>query len=376
MDDQRTPAELLEEASALQELQAWVDSQLGDQRTEITRLRESVRRHSNKFEALRSVLREVVDQPLNLKVPPVPKSDRRRREHRVAALHISDTQIGALTESYDMDVCERRLMQATNTTIRLTEDLRHAYTIEECRLWLTGDLVEGETIFPTQAHQLEASLLRQAMLEGPALFVKMILRLLECFRRVKVISVPGNHGRTSKFGDPESNWDTVTAGMIQAIMLGNEDCQNTELADRLEVVVSPEWYYVDTIYDWGVLLVHGHQIKGGAYGGMPWYPAGRAAMGWAASVKQPWNYLMMGHRHIVAGATQDHWEWRANGTVQSDSEYALEKIKSVSLPAQRLYYFNEDVGLCQEHTLYLVEPGERRPVQYRFERSDESDGKV
>jgi len=45
----------------------------------------------------------------------------------------------------------------------------------------------------------------------------------------------------------------------------------------------------------------------------------------------------------------------------------------MSLPAQRLYFLNRDVGICQEHILYLVEEGERRPIQFRFDGVDYGD---
>ena len=154
--------------------------------------------------------------------------------------------------------------------------------------------------------------------------------------------------------------------MVRDILLGPDYFPRKEFRGRVTFEEVPVWYKVTTFWDWHVMICHGHQLTGGSYGGQPWYAAARAAMGWSMSLPLPFSYLLIGHRHTVADATQDLIEWKATGSPESDNEYALERMKSMSVPAQRLYYLSEKVGICQEHTLFLVEPGERRPIQYRF----------
>jgi len=366
MGDTKTPLDLKQEKAELDALQAWHDEKLKSLRQENASLQRSLRKRDDKFDLLRRAAEEAMTLPFDLTVPPMPKKDRRKREERTAVLHLTDWHLGKETESYSMAVAEQRLLQAVEKTIRFTEDQRSSYSIDHCVVYATGDLLEGEDIYPTQAHFLEATLLKQGMLVGPGIFVKVILRLLECFRTVKVVAVPGNHGRKSRFSDPESNYDTFLAGIAKRILLGSEEYPRTELRERLEFIVSPDWKYVDSIYDWGVLLVHGHQITGGSYGGYAWYGAGKAATNWALAMKKPFNYVFFGHRHSFAAHIHGHISWYAAGSTETDDDYALEKLKTMSFPSQTLHFFNREHGLAQTHTLFLTEPGERVPIQFRF----------
>lgn len=337
-------------------------------RREISGLNDRLRRFRSKYGILREALLDVLaENPPRISAPPRPARDRRRREERTAVLHVSDLQLGKRTATYDLEVAGARLHQLAEITAKITETQRSAYKIEECRLYLGGDLVEGERIFRGQAHLIDRSLLGQAVREGPALVVRLILDLLATFRTVHVIAVSGNHGRVDFEAHPETNWDTVAAEIVRTTLLGSPDHPRLELEDRLTFHVSTDWHHVDRMPGgWGNLLIHGHQIRGG-FAGFPWYGAGRKALGWFQVVREPWDYLWLGHFHTAAMATINYTEWRANGTTESGNDYAAAELASAGYPSQRLAFFNAEHGLVQEHVVYLTSPGERRPAARRFE---------
>lgn len=342
-------------------------AEIRDLREQIARLQGQVDRYRTRYGVLREALRDVFRDPPPITIPPAPKRDTRKREQRIAVLHVSDTQLGKRTASYSMDIGARRLELLVDLVRKITETQRSSYAIDECRLYLGGDLVEGERIFRGQAHLIDHSLLDQAVRIGPSIIVRMVLSLLATFRRVRVVAVSGNHGRDDFESHPDTNWDTVCAEVVRRTLLGDESHPRRELDGRLDMVVSTDWKYVDRMPGgWGNLIVHGHQIRGG-FAGFPWYGAGRKSGGWYQVVAEPWDYLYFGHFHTAAMATVNFTEWRANGTTESGNDYAAAEMAAAGYPSQRLTFYNADHGLVQEHNLYLTQPGERVPAAQRFQ---------
>jgi hypothetical protein len=220
---------------------------------------------------LRGVL-EAWREPPELSVPPTPRPGRKRRTER-AVLHVTDTQIGKLTESYSAAIAEERLLQLAQKVAHIANIRRASASIDEILVLLGGDMIEGENIFPGQAHQIDQDLFEQSCKTAPAIFVRMLLSLLGAFRRVRVAGVSGNHGRPgprSMGSGLKTNWDRVCYQITRDILLGTPEHPRREFAGRLEFDIAESFYSVQYVYDWGLLLVHGDQIRGG-FAGFPWY---------------------------------------------------------------------------------------------------------
>lgn len=78
-----------------------------------------------------------------------------------ALLHLTDWQLGKRTVDYGREVCERRVRQAVETALRLVELQRHAYRVTSCAVLLGGDMLEGVSIFPGQAWEVDGALYEQ-----------------------------------------------------------------------------------------------------------------------------------------------------------------------------------------------------------------------
>lgn len=328
-------------------------------------LEKQLERYRSGDRIIRETIREIFSTHAPLRIPAPPRVSR-SKQREVAVLHLSDTQIGKVTSSYSTDVAEARILELGRKAVRITQVRRMAAAIDEIRLYLGGDLVEGEDIFPHQAHMIDVPLIEQAVKRGPAVLVRLVLYLLTHFHRVKVLSVPGNHGRNGSKGTrshPATNWDTIVAEVARGMLLGPEDVPRKELAGRLEFSISPSFYLVDRMPgDWGNLLVHGHQVNGG-FGGFPFYGVGKKIAGWADSIHEPWDYLWFGHFHTYGSLVINHRLWLANGTVESDNEFAREQIASQNKPCQRLAFFDAEHGLIADHQVFL---DDRLPQARRF----------
>jgi hypothetical protein len=285
----------------------------------------------------------------------LPKPSNKTSEE-IAVLHISDTQIGKVTDTYNNAVAEKRLFRLIETTLKITELRRNAAKVDEIHVYLGGDMIEGEEIFAHQAHTIEESVYDQATRTAVEILGKCIMMLVQKFRKVKVLCVPGNHGRNgsrSTNAHPKTNWDSVCYTTLQYCLLGPSWNPRKELQGRLEFDYKDSWYVVDRIFDWGNLVVHGDQISGG-YAGFPWYGTGKKAWGWIDSIPSPWDYLWFGHFHTYAGpVTLNRRVFLCNGTTESDNTFAQEKLAAMGYPCQRLCFFNEEHGLISDNQIFL-----------------------
>lgn len=339
-------------------------------------LKKTVKDLKRKVEGLASgneLITEAVVQayedPPDLYIPKAKKDTRKRKNEEIAVLHLSDLHIGKLTSSYDTAVAEERLMLLAKKVKNIVEVRRSSSKINELRIYLGGDMIEGEDIFATQAHLIDQSLFDQAVKNGPAIIAKCILSLLEAFPKIHICTVPGNHGRNGPKGGrshPRTNWDNVCYEILKIYLLGANESRK-ETKNRITMDISEEFYMVDRVYEWGNLMVHGHEIRGG-FAGLPWYGVAKKAWGWIDSIPLPWDYLWFGHFHTYASATLNHRIFLANGTIESDNEFAQQNMSAAGFPCQRLCFFDEKNGLISDNQVYLTLDEDRVPSRIRGHR--------
>lgn len=305
--------------------------------------------------------------PPALTLPPMPVKQGKKPSEEIALLHLSDTQIGKVTRSYNSEVAVERVLAFFRKCIHITNIRREGAVIKEVHLALGGDMVEGEQIFAHQPHLIDQCVFDQACSTTPQVIAQGIILLLNSFEKVKVICVPGNHGRSGakhSTAHPRSNWDNVVYATLRSLFFGPPGAERKDPAlKRLEIVVAEDFFVVDRIYDWGLLFVHGDQINGG-FGGFPTGGTAKKLGGWADSVEEPWDYLYFGHFHTYYSGTINHRQFFCNGTTESDNTFALEALAATGYPTQRLQFFSKDYGVIADMPIYLAE--KRRPQRHRY----------
>lgn len=332
-------------------------------RREIDNLKKRLTQHKTGEGIIIQAVQDCYEDPPDLVIPETPEDDNRAiSDNEIAVLHISDTQIGKTTRSYDCAKAEERLIQLVHKTIAITNTRRSAAKIEEIHVYLGGDMVEGEEIFATQAHEIEQGVFDQAVRTAPAILTKCILILLKHFKKVVIKTVPGNHGRNGAHGGrahPRTNWDNVCYELTYWMLQSSEEMRSA-LAGRLDFQLNDKWYEVDYVYGWGNLIVHGDQITGG-FSGFPYYGVGKKAWGWIDSIPEAWSYLWFGHFHTYASGTLNHRFYLANGTTESDNVYAQSQLAATGYPCQRLSFFNKKHGLISDSQIFLTD--DRKPCK-------------
>jgi hypothetical protein len=311
-----------------------------------------------------AVYRATKDAMSAMVVPPVPKPvpDKRKGKPEVAVGVLSDWQLGKLTPSYNSEVCDKRIEQYGNKVVELTRIQRLDHPVRECHLFVLGDIIEGELIFPGQQHRIDASLYRQ-LGHGQRLLVNLIRKLLGEFSTVVVHMVDGNHGALGgpfrREYHPESNADRIVYHNVKEMLeLIGEKRVSFNFPDPAG---ERNWYAIARIGNYTSLLIHGDQYRTTA--GMPWYSVQKKAGGWAlgaimeltASIAGPGQTdIDFGHWHQPTKITLNSVTARCNGSTESYNTYAQEQLAAVGSPQQGLRFVEPVKGIVTaEYPIYL-----------------------
>lgn len=345
-----------------------------DLRTTINRLQRQLDAAKSKTgDLVAAVERAVCDAAQAIEVPRVPWSGRgnatRARTHQDgerAIVVVSDLQLAKVTPTYNTAVAEARMQAYAEKVIQLTKIQRHDHPVDEARVYLLGDIVEGELIFPHQAHQIDASLYRQVAVDGPRILVNFLRTLLANFRAVHVVGVIGNHGqlggRAGRQYNPETNADRMLYKFVQEL-LRDEPRVSWHVPDARN---ERSWYAVDypfaaleqgarplrMSHEHGFLLFHGDQIPGSAN-----HSVGTIAKhiyGWASgAVAEPFDYAIYGHWHTPRRFQLNKYVAFCNGSLESTNTYAQEKLAAVGTPTQLLLFVHPRQGVSAEYWVKL-----------------------
>lgn len=331
--------------------------ELVDLRRQVTKLQGDLRRAKNKTADFTDAIREgsrdaavILGNPPPVKTPP---KDTRKGTPEVALIHLSDWQTGKKTDSYNSDVTVERIERLTDKVIQMTEIERSDHPVPGIEVFLGGDMVEGTSIFPLQAWEIDSTTFQQVN-TAKGILRDMFRRYLETYEYVSVWQEEGNHGRTGRKNDnpAEDNWDLILYQMLADYFEGE---------DRITFHPRQGFYQICPIGNYTALLVHGDEIKG--FGGLvPAYAIQRKVNMWAAGslrrngVVQTFDDCYMGHFHSNMQFTlaSGHGRIFVNPSTESDSIYAQEMMAANGRPGQRLNFIDPEAGqVTSERVLWL-----------------------
>jgi len=305
---------------------------------------------NQRLELVQAVYQSAYDAISGLHYDPVPtpaiKEGIGTPETAIAVL--ADWQLGKITPTYNSSVTRERMDQYAAGLERIVQIQRTDHPVKHLRVFLLGDLVEGELIFPGQAHRIDASLFRQVMLDGPGILGTFLRRMLQTFDTVHVVGVIGNHGRIGGPFARESHPETNADAMMY-------ECTRITLAGEKRLTWAPNltagerhWYAIDEVEGKRFFLFHGDQIRGG-HAGYPFYGFGKALSAWR--IKFGFDYSLSGHFHTSMNMDFPggvHW---GAGTLESDNTYALEELKAWGTPSQLLLFVHPKRGVSAQYTV-------------------------
>jgi hypothetical protein len=327
---------------------------LADEDATKSALRKALRKldeeRTKRAELYRAIYDAAKDAAASITIPPVPKCkpDKRTADPEAAVVLMSDWQWGKVTPSYDSDVAKRRIDKFTDKALRIIDYVRKHHPVPEVHVLYLGDLVEGELIFPGQAHRIDASLYRQTFEVAEAI-ANQLRRFRSHVDVVRAEGVRGNHGEMGGYGrrdmHPETNADTMAMN-IARLNLGAD-------IDFPEPITHGErhWYAVHEVMGKKWFLAHGDQVKGASFG-IPWYGFKKRIEGWYMTCG-PFDYCATGHWHQVVREDVNGVIHFGAGSTESSNTYAQEWLAGGGQQGSQWLIFQNSDGLTSEHPIRL-----------------------
>lgn len=293
-----------------------------------------------------------------------PKKDRRSsRSKEVAVAVLADWQLAKVTPDYNTQVCEERIEKFAGKIKELVEIQRADHPVNELHVWILGDIVEGELIFPGQSFLVDGGLYRQVTIDGPRILKNFLVSMLEEFEHVHVVAVIGNHGRlTGKSKadyDPESNADRMLYQIVQLIFEDEPRITFNIPDGRGE----RNFYAIDNIGKYSSLLIHGDQfntinsvslIKSKVYGWKVGAIQKTVNDEDGFGIYEHFDDVFMGHFHTPSKFTFNTVQLRVSGSPESTNTFAIERLGAVARPSQPLLFVHPDKGIVTaEYTCWL-----------------------
>lgn len=349
---------------------------------EVRSLRNRLHQCNTRTEVMISQVRSAFgDRPVVIDIPKPPPRDRHEKRVEIPVLCLGDWHFGYLyphgEHSFNYKIGHDRAMLAIDKFIATTDDRRNSAKIEELRLYLIGDMIEGESMRAGHSHSIEAPVITQAMEWAPKTLTTAIVKLMGSFRKIKIVAVPGNHGRNGPprtDAHPATNWDRVcyetTRLMINnaiatAKLSPGTTCCEIEWdlpSDRYAKADGDDWFAIDYVFDWCNCLIHGEDLRGKSFGGIPFYGIEKMIRRYADIVSDPIDYMYMGHIHVDASIPANFREIFVNGAIESSSTFVRKELMSGSPPSQSAVFYSEHYGPISRHKFYLsdhVSSGQR-----------------
>jgi hypothetical protein len=331
------------------------DDQINFLRKEVARLSRLVDKHKAvKNETVEAIYRaafdafSMVSEPMDPKSPP--SLAKMNADEEVAVAICADWQLGKKTPTYNSDICRERMDLYSDKIIRITNMQRADHPVNHIRLWFLGDIVEGEEIFPGQSHLVDSSLYTQVGVNGPEIIRDMILKLLQEFETVHFVGVIGNHGsvggRNRRDYNPETNMDRLLYKIMEH-MFANEPRVTFDIPDGAG---ERNFYAVDTVGNYGTLLLHGDQFPPPT----THHAYYKKVMGWKdGAIPEIFQDVYMGHYHQSTMMTLGTTILRISGSPESYNTYAQEVLAVMGRPSQPLQFVHPVNGVTGEYTVYL-----------------------
>lgn len=330
------------------------DDRVKDLRKEIDRLSRALDKEKAKTEAIsEAVYSAIVGGISTLELSPVkpPPKSTKSKSAEIAVAILSDWQLGKITPSYDSATCEERMELYADKLIHIIQDQRQVRPVDRLAVFLVGDMVEGELIFPGQSWQIDASLYRQVTVDGPRILGNFTRRMASTFPTVDVFAVPGNHGylggRSRKDMHPESNADRM---LYQVVSMLTQDIKHVTWD------VSMDWWMpADLGPKCRFMLCHGNQVRG--FNGIPWYGWTRKVMAWSMMGRiwdqMTFDYVAAGHFHTPVSMYVNGVRLWINGSTESHNPYAAEQLAAAGEPSQWMLMVKPGFGVVSEHLIKL-----------------------
>ena len=308
-------------------------------------------------------------------VPPPPLIPKPERS-QTAMLLLSDIHLGQFTPSeqvglfgeYNKDIALARFRHTFTTFSSIAK--HQPFAIEEVVVVCLGDWVEHAHLRPGHEGRVDLNAIKQALMATNC-GVAGLRMLAETFPLVRVVCVPGNHGRVAadyRLCDPTDNFDYMVYRIME-MALSNQP--------NITWTIPEAWYANFKVYHHNFFTMHGENIR--SYVGFPWYGATRAIRKYVAMFRLAQkrkirdtnpqtrdefeeclivpDYALLAHFHSSTTWEAPDVEHFVNGAMPGVSEYGAKKVMVINRPRQRMMFVHGKYGVTMRCPIDLDEVG-------------------
>lgn len=168
---------------------------------------------------------------------------------------VFDSQTGKQIVTYNIDIFKKELGILQASINKIHSILSHSYNLRELTIFLLGDIITNDRIFPEQSFEIE-KVVGDQVFDGVNYLTKFINNLLSTYEKITIVGIVGNHGRSNPthYEEPvENNFEHFLYKMLQK--------QFTD-SKRVEVIVPSTRRYIHNVYGWRHLIEHGDSMRG------------------------------------------------------------------------------------------------------------------
>lgn len=279
----------------------------------------------------------------------------------VAMLNFSDVQIGSLVKSdevgglanYNKDVFRERISKLADKIYKVINIQRSGgINVENLRINVLGDIVQGESVFPGQGFKLDALMLEQVFVLADEIIQRLFIPLSRLFKNVDIFCIPGNHGKQGRRGDSSrnTNWDYIVYWLWKMRMA---EFKNTEF------FISNGPFMIYELFPNQVhALIHGNQAQG--WMGFPYYGIDRLYRRITSLTGIFIQYLHHGHHHQPSIQDTHIGKKIGNGSIEGGSDYSINDLLTANVAQQFFCGLNEE-GITWEYWLRLAKTPRLKP---------------
>jgi hypothetical protein len=304
-------------------------------------------------------------------LPPLPSQCIKRPGRKInetLVLHLSDMHADEIVtkeetgdlEEFNFEIACRRAEVLIDTTLDFTQNVLSNYQFDNLVVLSYGDHTSGE-IHGAVSRSHYRNQFNNSLAIGQ-LQARMIGDLAPHFKQVDVLSVAGNHGRTTEKKDhhgAQKNWDYLITKIAQLHLQKHKNVSFTiPNAFSANIEIAGHVFNVS----------HGDDIKGSL--GVPFYGMMRrqgnlmklASMSGSPQVR----YSVMGHHHVAASLQDLNGELMVNGAWVGTNAYSYNSFSGYREPCQWLHGVSETHGITWRLNVNLKRPGLEVPKRYKI----------
>jgi len=301
--------------------------------------------HTQRLDLADAINSAIETAALGMDIPPVlaPSPDAYPAEGQYGVMIGSDWQMGKLIKGhYDSAIAIQRVNDWIDESIQRMQ--AEPIEVVEVHLLLLGDLLENETIFPTQASRISASLYRQVFDVAQTL-VNGIRRLLSVFPEVYVEGVGGNHGYNQKTSHPETNFDCMAMNTARLILAGEPRLTFPEPLTSGEA----HWFMKHEVGQQMFFGLHGNQSRS-----KPYTQAFRDKLTNYHATMGGFDVAVTGHYHQALIQDMGPFEHIAAGSTESGNSFAQEWLAAGAQQGSQWLLITDGEAIRSRHLIRVA----------------------